>query len=116
MPKRNISGRDPQTHTIARQRVSLDRDHYKHLFANRLAKARKAAGLSQTEAARAMGMGQSAMSKIENGERHVELFRAINMAALYGTSVTDLMRAVRESEGVSETEQDVIDRAFLGGE
>jgi transcriptional regulator with XRE-family HTH domain len=58
------------------------RAHYE-VFRQRLVAARKAAGLSQTEVARAIGKPQAWVSQCETGERRVDLVEAAILAALY---------------------------------
>jgi len=50
----------------------------------RLAAARARAGCSQTAAAKALGIPQSALAKIELGQRYLSFLEALDLAALYG--------------------------------
>ena len=56
----------------------------------RAARARTAAGLAQGDIARALGVAQSAIAKIERGERRLSFLEALDMAALCGVPVRDL--------------------------
>lgn len=53
-------------------------------FRRRLRRAREAAGLTQTQVARALGLSQSFVSKCESGERRVDVLELARLAALYG--------------------------------
>ena len=60
-----------------------------HIAIGRLAgDARQARGLTQTDAARRLGMTQSKLAKIETGERRLYLRDAIAMAGLYGVDLS----------------------------
>lgn len=63
---------------------------------DRLRAARRAAGLSQDAAAKAMGWGQSALSKVERGERRIDPIELRQLALRYGTSVASLVGEERE--------------------
>lgn len=52
-------------------------------FLQRLRAARRAAGLTQAEVARAMRKPQSYVSKCESGERRVDVVELARFAALY---------------------------------
>ena len=56
----------------------------------RLAAARAEAGYSQAAAATALGIAQSAIAKIELGLRYVSFVEALDLAALYGVTPSDL--------------------------
>jgi len=58
------------------------RERYKH-FLMRLRKARKQAKLSQYDVAAALGRHQSFVSKIETGERRLDVIELTVFAALY---------------------------------
>ncbi len=49
----------------------------------KLKKARKEAGLDQEEAAKALGITQSAISKIESGQRRIDLIQLKAFAKIY---------------------------------
>lgn len=51
-----------------------------------LASARTAAGRSQAEAAACLGIGQTAIAKLEAGSRRLGLLEAIELGHLYGVS------------------------------
>lgn len=56
-------------------------DH--ELLVNRLKQARKDAGLDQTQAARLLGRTQSYVSKIETGQRRVDVVQLKEFAQIY---------------------------------
>ena len=56
-------------------------------MAGRLRKARLAAGLTQTDAAAALGKPQSYISKVENVERRIDPVELRSLADLYGKSL-----------------------------
>ena len=63
-----------------------------------LCAARVRAGLTQTAAGRALGQSQSWMSKVESGERRVDVVELVDLAALYRCAVGSLLprpRALR---------------------
>ena len=57
----------------------------------KLKKARKKSRLTQVEIARRLGKPQSFVSKIENGERRLDIIELKHIAKLYKTSVNDLL-------------------------
>jgi transcriptional regulator with XRE-family HTH domain len=57
-------------------------------FARRLREAREDAGLSQAQAARRLGRGQSYVSKSESGERRVDVIELQAFAKLYGVPLS----------------------------
>ncbi len=57
-------------------------------FVRRLRGAREQAGLSQEEAARRLGRGQSFVSKCESGERRVDVVELKAFARIYGVRVS----------------------------
>ncbi len=56
----------------------------------RLAAARGQAGLSQLAAARALGIPQSVIAKLELGKRQLLFLEALRLAKLYGIDCGDL--------------------------
>ena len=56
-----------------------------------LRQARKNAGLTMVDAAKELGITQSSLSRIENGDTGVPTQRLIDMAGLYGVSPSSLM-------------------------
>ena len=62
------------------------------LFALRLRRARERAGLTQVEAARALGRPQSMVSKAETGERRLDMVELLAFLALYGVRIGDFVR------------------------
>jgi Zn-dependent peptidase ImmA (M78 family)/transcriptional regulator with XRE-family HTH domain len=57
----------------------------------RLRRAREVAGYTQEEAARALGLDATAVAKMERGRRGVGALELKRLAALYGTTVEDLL-------------------------
>ncbi len=57
------------------------RDH--KIFVEKLKAARKEAGLDQAEAAKALGITQSAISKIESGQRPIDIVQLKAFAKIY---------------------------------
>lgn len=55
-----------------------------------LGDARQAAGFSQPEAARRVGMSQSRLAQVELGNRRLRLTEAFTFADLYGIELADL--------------------------
>lgn len=49
----------------------------------RIIKARREAGLSQTEAAKRLGKSQSYISKIEVGQRKIDIIELVHLAKIY---------------------------------
>lgn len=64
-----------------------------------LRRARKAAGLTQADVARAFGRSQSFISKIESGEIRLDPIQLGRLAELYGVEVTALLPRSGTSEG-----------------
>ncbi len=57
----------------------------------RLREARKEAGIRQTDVAKALGVTQTFVSKVELGERRIDPTELQEFAALYGKKVTDFL-------------------------
>lgn len=57
-------------------------------FLRRLLAARVKAGLAQGEAARILGMPQSRLSRMESGERRIDVIELAELARLYGKPVS----------------------------
>ncbi len=57
----------------------------------RLRRARERAGYKQEEAGRALGLDDTAVTKVERGRRGVGALELKRLASLYGTSVEDLL-------------------------
>lgn len=62
---------------------SIHRKEYKELLAA-LAQARKEAGMTQAELAKKLKKPQSYVSKVENGERRLDVVELIEIARLIG--------------------------------
>lgn len=60
-------------------------------LAERLARAREQADVSQVEVAKRLNLPRSAISKMENGEQRIESLVLAAMARLYGVSVSSLL-------------------------
>ena len=56
----------------------------------RLAAAREKAGMTQLAAAKAIGLPQSAVAKLERGKRRLLFLEGLRLANLYGVVPTDL--------------------------
>lgn len=56
----------------------------------RLAAVREGLGLTQGDVAEATGLGQSAVSRIESGDRRVDPFELRDIALLYGISIEEI--------------------------
>ena len=65
-------------------------ERYQELLV-RLREARKAAGMSQEAAAKALRVRQKYISKIETGERRIDPLELQELADLYGVEVTALL-------------------------
>jgi transcriptional regulator with XRE-family HTH domain len=61
---------------------------------SRLVKARKSAGLNQAELAGRLGRPQSFMSKVENGERRIDVVELIAICNAIGVDPGDVMANV----------------------
>jgi len=57
-------------------------------FLGRLVDARKSAGLTQREVGRALRIPQSRVSRMESGERRVDVIELDGLARLYGKPLT----------------------------
>jgi transcriptional regulator with XRE-family HTH domain len=66
---------------------SLHSPRYRR-FLKRLGQARREAGLTQVEVARALRRPQSFVSKCESGERRLDVIELSDFAKLYRKSVT----------------------------
>jgi len=65
----------------------------------RLAAARGQAGLSQLAAARALGIPQSVIAKLELGKRQLLFLEALRLAGLYGVDCRELGPKGSENDG-----------------
>lgn len=63
-----------------------------HALGQRLQAARKRRGLTQEEAASAIGVARTTMVAIEKGERRIRANELLQLAQVYGQSVNDLLR------------------------
>jgi Zn-dependent peptidase ImmA (M78 family)/DNA-binding XRE family transcriptional regulator len=63
-----------------------------HALGQRLQEARKRRGLTQEEAASAVGLARTTMVAIEKGERRIRANELLQLAQVYGQSVNDLLR------------------------
>lgn len=67
-----------------------ERSELARSLGRRLAAAREAAGLSQSQAARTLGVPQSRIAKVELGIRHLQFIEGLRLADLYSLSPADL--------------------------
>jgi len=65
----------------------------------RLHDARERSGLTQVEAAKALGQPQNFVSKCETGERRIDPIELMDFAALYGTTLDALVPALPVGRG-----------------
>ncbi|HJP89038.1 MAG TPA: helix-turn-helix transcriptional regulator [Candidatus Limnocylindrales bacterium] len=77
--------------------VRAERSDEARLVGRRLAAAREAAGLSQLEAARRLGVPQSAIGKLELGQRQLRFVEGLRLAKIYGVAPTRLASEISES-------------------
>ena len=73
-----------------RQAVLEQRNEMARSLGRRLATAREAAGLSQVQVARALGVPQSRIAKVELGLRQLQFIEGLRLANLYSMSPVDL--------------------------
>jgi Zn-dependent peptidase ImmA (M78 family)/transcriptional regulator with XRE-family HTH domain len=71
------------------------------VIGERLAAARRARGLTQQQAADALGIGRTTITAIENGDRRPRAAELFTLARLYGRQLGELLRPLREQEGPS---------------
>lgn len=67
-----------------------DRAQADRRLGERLAAAREKAGLTQLGAAKAIGLPQSAIAKIERGRRQLRFLEGLRLAELFGVECRDL--------------------------
>jgi transcriptional regulator with XRE-family HTH domain len=60
-------------------------------FLRLLRRARKDAGMTQADVAKALGVPQSMVSRCESGERRVDVIELRGFARLYGREVEDFL-------------------------
>ena len=60
-------------------------------FLRKLKKARKKTGLTQVEIAKKLGKPQSFISKIESGERRLDVIELKQISKLYKTRINDIL-------------------------
>jgi len=73
--------------TVLAERVAGARD-----LGTRLAAAREQAGLTQAAAAKALGIPQSRIAKLELGMRQLGFLEGLRLAQLYAVEPVDLVR------------------------
>lgn len=83
-PKNKTTGTPPKR--TAAQRAKATRE-----IAGLLVEARRAKGLTQAAAARAVRLSPSLVSKIERGERRLDPLELARFARLYGKSIVDFI-------------------------
>lgn len=64
-----------------------------------LAEARAAAGLSQDAVGRLTGLGQTAVSRIESGQRRVDAVELVQITEHLGVDVAELLTAAKNGSG-----------------
>ena len=69
---------------------TIHTEEYKVIL-RKLIGARKKSGLTQVELARKLGKPQSFISKIENGERRLDIIELKQIAKLYKVNVKNLL-------------------------
>jgi transcriptional regulator with XRE-family HTH domain len=74
-------------------RKAIYSPEHKYLV-EQLKKARLEAGLSQIEAAKRLKCTQSQLSKIESGQRRIDLVQLKEFANLYRKSISHFLRAI----------------------
>lgn len=72
--------------TVLAQRAEAGR-----ILGQRLAAARAQAGLTQLSVAKALGVPQSAIAKLERGRRQLYFAEGLRLAELYGIDCRDLV-------------------------
>ncbi|PJZ68752.1 transcriptional regulator [Leptospira perolatii] len=72
-------------------------DEYRH-FQKLLKQARREAELTQVDVAEALGQAQSYVSKIEAGDRRIDVIEFWNLAKLYGKPVDFFFRFEEEPQ------------------
>jgi len=73
-----------------RPSVRAERSEQAQGVGRRLAQAREAAGLSQQEAARRLGVPQSSIAKLELGQRQLRFVEGLRLAAIYRIDPAEL--------------------------
>lgn len=63
-------------------------------FGRNLAEARKWIGMSQVQLAQEIGVEQSQVARLENGERSPQLDRIVALADAVGVQVRDLLHGI----------------------
>lgn len=69
---------------------SIHSSEYKTVI-KKLREAREAAGLTQAEAAEKLGKPQSYISKIERGERRIDIVELTKILAIYNTDLKSIL-------------------------
>ncbi len=77
-----------ELHTDAQDKKAMTRNYPTRLLAERLRKARRSAGLSQTEIAARLHRPQSYISRCESGTRRIDIFELQEFARVYGKPLT----------------------------
>jgi Helix-turn-helix. len=67
-----------------------DRAQADRLLGERLAVARQKAGLTQLAAAKALGLPQSAIAKLERGRRQLRFLEGLRLAEIYSIDCREL--------------------------
>jgi transcriptional regulator with XRE-family HTH domain len=81
-----------------------DRDAYVRVAAV-IRDLRRAHGWTQTELAARLGVGQTFVSKVELGERRVDVVEAAALARVLGVTVGEMLRRAGVSDRPTDTEE-----------
>lgn len=76
------------------QRLAFERRARERALGERLAAARRKAGMRQSDVGKKLGYSQSRVAKFEIGERRLTLVDAADLCSLYGISILDLLEPV----------------------
>jgi transcriptional regulator with XRE-family HTH domain len=78
----------------------VERSSERRALGEYLREARTGARLSQAHAALSLGVTQSAVAKLEAGNRQLSFWEAIELAALYGVTLDSIAAGRRTRESV----------------
>lgn len=72
---------------------SVFSDRYSRLI-TRIVEARRRAGITQTALAQKLGKPQSYISKVERGERRLDVVETMDLAVALGVTINDLIESL----------------------